>query len=617
MSIRRKLLFLLLAVGASAALLGLGGASVVARREVRRQAVGRFAAIAGAWRAALEPPLRQLEDDVHVLAADTRYSACMSLASANPTDFAATPGDVRSANLCLTQQALHTRWGSTFVLLSDAGLQIIREEDEQRDIGKSFADRPAVKRALAGATAFEADLAAGELRVAVPVTSPEGRRLGAAVAGLDLGDLLASAGRALGVEIAPAPGATPGPAAESTAGGRDLIAQIVVLSAPDGTPLLPVRLQEDLGRALAPFERTLREGALAGGAGALLLALVLALVVAGGATRPLREMSEAAAAIAHGAYETRVTVRSRDEIGGLARSFNAMAEGLGQRVFFESALRRYLAPSAVDALVQDPTRMRLGGERRELTVLFFDVAGFTTLSETLGPDALVSLCNGYLEQVVAAVFSAGGTLDKFIGDAVMALFGAPLDQPDHAARGCRAALAMQRAFEAHVAAADSPSVRGLHARIGLHSGIAAFGNLGTKSIMSLTAMGDAVNLASRLEGVNKLFGTRVLASEATAKAAGPDVAARELDCVRVVGRREPVRIFELHAPGAIAADVGRAYAAGLAAYRARRFDEAAREFDAAAAKGDSPASVMAKRCREYAAAPPPPAWDGALGLDHK
>ena len=339
--------------------------------------------------------------------------------------------------------------------------------------------------------------------------------------------------------------------------------------------------------------------------------------LAGRATRPLRELVAGTRAIGQGDYAVRVPERSRDEFGLLGRSFNQMAAGLAQRVFFESALRRYLAPAVVEDFIRDPSRMELGGQRRLMSVLFFDVAGFTTLSERLPAEELVGLCNGYLEELVEALFDAGGTLDKFIGDAVMALFGVPADQPDHAARACRAALAMQRRFQAHVARSPLAEIRGLRARVGLHTGTAAFGNLGAKSIMSLTAMGDAVNLASRLEGVNKLYGTRILASEATALAAGADAEARELDLGRVVGRREPVRIFEILPSGALAPAIRDSYAAGLAAYRARRFEEARLAFDRAAELGDEPAKVLRDRAIGYSLKAPPEGWDGSLTLDHK
>ena len=209
MSIRWKLFALLVALGVLASSLGLWTAWVTAHRSAREAAIARFAGLPVAWRAALEPRLQQLEEDVTRLAADTRYSSCMERASSNPLDFAAPAGEVRAANLCLTQQALHTRWGSTFVLLNDHGLQIIRQQDEERDIGKDFSAGKGpddiVAQALRGKTAFDVNGSATELDVATPVRSPEGRLLGVALAGVDLPDLLATLGRELGVEVGLAP----------------------------------------------------------------------------------------------------------------------------------------------------------------------------------------------------------------------------------------------------------------------------------------------------------------------------------------------------------------------------------------------------------------------------
>ncbi len=205
-----------------------------------------------------------------------------------------------------------------------------------------------------------------------------------------------------------------------------------------------------------------------------------------------------------------------------------MSVALKERLFFESALRRYVAAPIVEELIRDPEKLRLGGEKREVTVLFFDLAGFTSIAEELPADELVKLVNGYLDVLVEAIFRNEGTLDKFIGDAVMAFWGAPLAQPDHAARACRAAIDMQRALAAFTARQADPRLAALRGRIGVHSGIAALGNLGSSSIMSYTAMGDTVNVASRLEGVNKAYGTQILASEATVeRAAWPNK--RELD----------------------------------------------------------------------------------------
>ncbi|MHB1844498.1 MAG: adenylate/guanylate cyclase domain-containing protein [Deltaproteobacteria bacterium] len=617
MSIRWKLALLLSASGAFAAGVGLFAASELARHAIRTAAKQDFSRLGSASQAALAPRLAELEEDVGTLARDSRYSACLALALQDQTDFAAAAGDVRAANLCLTEQALHTRWGSSFVLLNDEGHQIVRAEDEQADIGRDLSGSSAVRSALHGHAAFQADVNDDSITLAVPVRSPEGRFLGVALAGLPLTELLASIGKSIGADLAVTPKERPGDAREVRMGNAVLLEQVGLLSDPGGHPLVPVRVRRNLTSLVRPFDRALRRAAWLGLAGGLLFALLLALFAADRATRSLGELVRGTEAISAGKYDTRLAAHGRDELGTLARSFNAMAEGLSLRVFFESALRRYLAPAAVDELLRDPTRMELGGQRRELSVLFFDVQGFTRLSETLPPVELVALCNGYLDRVVEALFAAGGTLDKFIGDAVMALFGAPLDQPDHAARACRAALSMQAAFQDHVARAASPDIRALRARVGIHSGFAAFGNLGARSIMSLTAMGDAVNLASRLEGVNKVYGTRSMASEATVTAAAGAVATRELDLVRVVGRQEPVRIFELLSTPGPSPELLLGYARGLVAYRAARFAEAAELFEAVAAQGDAPAAVLAARSRAHERAPPPAGWDGAYALDHK
>ncbi len=297
-----------------------------------------------------------------------------------------------------------------------------------------------------------------------------------------------------------------------------------------------------------------------------------------------------------------------------------MAARLKERLFFESALRRYLAAPIVEELIKDPSRLRLGGEKCEMTVLFFDVVDFTSIAEALPADELVALVNGYLDTLVEAIFRHGGTLDKFIGDAVMAFWGAPIAQPEHSLQALRAAVDMQRAFRSF-SDRRAPGLKPMRGRIGLHTGVAAVGNLGSSSIMSYTAMGDTVNVASRLEHINKHYGTAICASQETLESAGW-TEARELDTVRVKGRARPTRIFEVWEPGE-STEYGRppqgaldAYAAGLALYRGRRFSEAMRSFERATSLGDHPcAAVMAARAEAYAREAPPESWGGVFRLD--
>lgn len=295
---------------------------------------------------------------------------------------------------------------------------------------------------------------------------------------------------------------------------------------------------------------------------------------------------------------------------------------LKERLFFESALRRYLSAPIVEQLIDDPSRLRLGGEKRELTVLFFDVADFTSIAESLPADELVALVNRYLDTLVEAIFKHGGTLDKFIGDAVMAFWGAPLSQPDHAARALRAAVDMQRALRRFTDAQSDPRVRGLHGRIGLHTGVAAIGNLGSSTVMNYTVMGDTVNVAARLEHTNKHYGTSICTSKETLDRAGW-TDARELDTVRVRGRAASMRVFEVFDP--TAGTVGSAppeaalaaYAEGLAHYRERRFTEARVAFERALTLGDRAcAATMAARAAAMSLVAPPEGWDGTYTFEH-
>jgi class 3 adenylate cyclase len=375
------------------------------------------------------------------------------------------------------------------------------------------------------------------------------------------------------------------------------------------------QLARSLSKELAPFVNDLLHAILYATALGLAIALVLSLILARSMGAPVQELASATREIGRGNYEHRVHIARKDELGQLAGAFNQMAKGLAQRVFFESALRRYLAQPVVEQLIADPSRLRLGGEKREVSVLFFDVAGFTTLAESMAPEELVALCNAYLDALIEAIFRHGGTFDKFIGDAVMAFWGAPITQPDHAARACRAALDMQAALRKFTQSHPDPRVQELRGRIGVNTGVAILGNLGSSQVMNYTAMGDTVNVASRLEGVNKLYGTSILVSETTLQ---PGVAAREVDLVRVVGRATPLHIYELLDDDAPPPAALAAYAEGLAHYRERRFPEACAAFLRAHAAGDGHcADVMADRARELSASPPPSDWDGAHKLLRK
>ena len=247
----------------------------------------------------------------------------------------------------------------------------------------------------------------------------------------------------------------------------------------------------------------------------------------------------------------------------------------------QHAFQHYLNKSVMAEMLANPSKLKLGGEKRELTVLFSDIRGFTTLAERMAPEALVKFINSYLTPMTEIVFDEGGTLDKYIGDAVMAFWGAPMEQADHALRAVRAALRFVDALEALKLRWRAENLPEFDIGVGINSGPMVVGNMGSDIRFDYTVMGDAVNLASRLEGTNKEYGTRLLMSEATYLLVKEHVTARRLGSVRVKGKRKPVFIYELrHLGGASpeeAAFIAR-FEQGLDAYTARRFDEAQGHF---------------------------------------
>jgi len=274
---------------------------------------------------------------------------------------------------------------------------------------------------------------------------------------------------------------------------------------------------------------------------------------------------------------------------------------------------RYVSPEVVEELLRRE-RVELGGEKRVMTVLFSDIRGFTDMSETLDDStAVVAVLNEFFTPMTDIVLARGGTLDKYMGDAMMAFFGAPLEQPDHARRACAATLAMRGELgrlNERWRAAGRP---GLGIGIGLNSGEMTVGNMGSDAVFDYTVIGDAVNLGSRIEGLNKVYGTEILVTDATVEAAGDGFLFRQLDRVRVKGKSEAVALHELMAAEPAPAEVREIverFAAALALYQGRDFTAAEAAFAEMAARGDGPAALYVERCARYRAAPPPADWDG-------
>jgi adenylate cyclase len=254
--------------------------------------------------------------------------------------------------------------------------------------------------------------------------------------------------------------------------------------------------------------------------------------------------------------------------------------------------------------------------------MFTDIRDFTTIAEGLEPEVLVDLLNAFLGEMTEVIFAHDGMLDKYVGDAIMAVWGAPLPQADHAARACRAALEMVGRLHLLNQQWEKRGWPVLKIGVGLNTGSMVVGNMGSARRLSYTVIGDNVNLGSRLEGLNKMYGSRIIASEATIVAAAGTVVARELDLVRVKGKRLPVRIFEIVGLGeerAAWATVLERFATGIAAYRQRRWEDAIAAFRSVleVQADDGPARLYLERCREMLVSPPDVQWDGVTAIDMK
>jgi adenylate cyclase len=290
-----------------------------------------------------------------------------------------------------------------------------------------------------------------------------------------------------------------------------------------------------------------------------------------------------------------------------------------QRKQIKDMFRQYVAPVVVEEMLKDPARVKLGGEEKVLTVLFSDLEGFTTYSEHHPPHEMSDILSEYYDRMTEQVFANHGTLKEYVGDELMAIFGAPIEQSDHATRACAAALAMRDArvaLGAEWARVGRPRLR---ARTGVNSGPLLVGHLGSSYRFAYGVLGDQVNLASRLEGLNRVYGTEILIGENTARLTDGAFLLREVDMVRVKGRTQAVRIYEpLGAAGvplpSAQDEALHLYAAGLEAYRKQGWEDALGLFTQSLAlrPEDGPSRVMAERCQVYRAAPPPEDWDGVF-----
>jgi adenylate cyclase len=306
----------------------------------------------------------------------------------------------------------------------------------------------------------------------------------------------------------------------------------------------------------------------------------------------------------------------------LAAAYSYATEGR-QKLAIRRMFSHYMSEKVISHLMNNPELLNLGGERRRMTLFFSDLAGFTTISERLSAEEVVGLLNDYLSRMTDIILDEDGLVDKFEGDAIMAFWGAPLPQEDQALRACRAALRQRAALMELNQGFEKMGLPRLGMRIGLHTGEAVVGNLGSEKRFDFTAIGDTVNLASRLEGINKFYGTSIAASETTVAECGDTVLFRELDWVAVKGKEKPVGVYqplglkENVTPAEV--ELTREFAEALELYRQEKFGEAAARFEKILAKhpGDGPSQVFLERCQAFQVTPPPSGWQGVFRADKK
>ena len=358
------------------------------------------------------------------------------------------------------------------------------------------------------------------------------------------------------------------------------------------------------------------------------LGLVIASILTRNLVKPISQLLQGTRSVEQGDLDIQIRVTSADEIAALTESFNRMVTELKQKERIKETFGKYVDPRIVKGLLEDQ-QFSKEGEKRVVTVFFSDLEGFTSICEGLTPGGVVRVLNQYFSLMSEPIRDCGGIIDKYIGDAIMAFWGPPFTgEREHPTLACYAALEQFAKLEQF--RLMLPDIMGLrrglpriNVRIGLATGEVTVGNIGSDYSKGYTVIGDTVNLASRLETASKQYGTNLLISEETWKMARESVETREVDCIRVVGKSEPVRVFELLArKGGLdpaRAQLRERFEEGLQAYRACDWGRAESCFNAclAVAPDDKPSKLFLSRVSHFREHPPAAGWDGVWSLSEK
>lgn len=362
------------------------------------------------------------------------------------------------------------------------------------------------------------------------------------------------------------------------------------------------------------FQRVLLQFYLA----VLAVSLLAVVLLARSVTRPVLDLARRVRRIEDGDFGQSVQVVGRDEISELATSVNNMARGLAEKEKVRDLLGKVVSQEIAEELLSKT--IALGGEEKVVTVLFADIKGFTSLCENTPPESVLTLLNSYLSEITAVIERHQGVVDKYTGDSVMALFGAPLSRGNDAQNAVRTALAMQEAMTSLNARNRAAGLAAVEAGIGVHTGLVVAGNLGSQNRLNYTVIGDSVNLSARLEGLTRKYHVANVVSETTRQSA-PGFVYRELDLVRVAGKREPVRIYEVVGEeGSVSAarlQELQTFAEALQAYREQRWDDAVALLAQTGGAAVNLHGVYLERIEELRTRKLPSDWDAVFTFDKK
>jgi adenylate cyclase len=333
--------------------------------------------------------------------------------------------------------------------------------------------------------------------------------------------------------------------------------------------------------------------------------------------RPMQRLSEEMTKVRNFQLDSDVVIPTTlIEIINIHNAFEGMRMGLRN-------FKRYVPSDLVAQLINQDIEAKIGGEKRELSIFFSDIANFTSIAENLSPEELVQQLRIYFENVSKTILDNKGTIDKYIGDSVMAFWGAPVQNNNHAEMACRSAVNIQTILHTIFRNWANTGKDPFYTRIGIHTGEVIVGNMGYEERLNYTVLGDSVNLASRLEGVNKIYGTRIIVSQSTWEQCGSLFEFRRLDKISVKGRQGGIIIYELYSEkDGIEKPLRKLftyYERGLEYYFDRNFSQALQYFETVLKyrATDGPSRIMRERCLRYKLEPPPAGWDGTFVLNEK